>query len=91
MQESVIGSAPFQEMQAAWRYDATAALTSPVAALIVLVRALQVQLLRLPVRDCRYDSRNSHFAAFLCIFSYSGFHNTLIMWPGAMKQTRPFP
>jgi len=36
-------------------------------------------------------SRSSHFAAFFCIFSYSGFHSTLIMWPGAMKQTRPLP
>jgi hypothetical protein len=36
-------------------------------------------------------SCRSHFAALRCIFSYSGFHSTLIMWPGAMKQTRPMP
>jgi hypothetical protein len=36
-------------------------------------------------------SRRSHLTAFFCIFSYSGFHITVMAWPGAMKQTRPLP
>ena len=39
----------------------------------------------------RHPSRSNHFAAFRCIFSYSGFHSTLIICPGAIKHTRPLP
>ena len=44
-----------------------------------------------PLHNAYQVSCSSHLAAFFCIFTYSGFHKTEIMCPGAMKQTRPLP